>query len=308
MSSDYGFGQERWTLPAPESYVLLEGSKADGARTLKLALLELVARKYLILHTVEEPRRFGRTKSTAVLSPGSADASTATGALRSVLERYGRAETKTYPDGTVGVPVAELARAMGTGGGLSTWVRDVVLPELELRGLYAREQRKRLGLFTTTQWTPTPAGEQLRQELLSRTQQGEREFRGWVDTDPARALAFVGIAGSSVFLLDQLHPDIRRLREQQGGDTGYYGASDASSDPDEMETEPDADASDAGALEAGGLDMGGLDADAFSLDFDLGAFDGLDGAFDAIDAGVDSGTDAGGGDGGGGDGGGGGGG
>lgn len=71
-----------------------------------------------------------------------------------------------HADGTVGVPVAELARALFerypwtgwsnqvTGG----YVHAVVLFALEERGLFAFERYRRLGLFDATRWVLTPAG------------------------------------------------------------------------------------------------------------------------------------------------------
>jgi hypothetical protein len=270
--------------------VLLEGPSADGKRALKLALLELVARRRLAVVNVEEQKRFGRTKRTAVLrSTGSAGR--LSGSLASGMGHFDRTPQHTYPDGTAGVPVADVARTIAKDGGLSGWVKRVVLPELQVRGLYEQQQRKFLGIFTRTSWERTPAGEQVRADLVRRTKEGERGFRDWVDTDPARALAFVGVAGSSLLLMDALHPDIRRLREQAASDSGVYFAA---GDGDDAERDEEM-ADDVGVEGTGALDLG-----SFDFDLDLGSFDAIDSAFDAIDAGVDSGGNGGGGDGGGG--------
>ncbi len=286
---DDGFPRTRWELPAAESFALLEGPSADGKRALKLALLELVARTRLAVVNVEEAKRFGRIKHTAVLR-STGGAGRLAGSLASVMDHYDRTPKHSYRDSTVGIPVTELARAVAEDGGLSGWIKRVVMPELQIHGLYDQQTRKALGIFTRTSWERTAAGEQARDDLVRRIGQGERGFRDWVDTDPARALAFVGVAGSSLLLMDALHPDIRRLREQTAANSGASVASGGESSADRDETVNDI------TLDS----TEGLDADAFDLDLDLGAFDSLDSAFAAIDAGVDSGGD-GGGDGGGGD-------
>ena len=42
-----GWGESRWELTAPESYVLVYGPKSGGSRVFKLALMQLVAGKCL---------------------------------------------------------------------------------------------------------------------------------------------------------------------------------------------------------------------------------------------------------------------
>ena len=127
---------------------------------------------------------------------------------------------------------------------------------------------------------------------------GEERFGQWVDGDPAQALAFLGVAGSSVLLMSPLHPDIRRLHERhraEGADAASVGVypiiGDVSNNYD-LGDEP------------GNL-LSGCDFGAFDLD--LSVFYALDSVFSAIDSGVDSGGgdggwggDRGGGDGGGG--------
>ncbi len=98
----------------------------------------------------------------------------------------------------------------------------------------------------------------------------------WVDDAPAQALAFLGFAGSSSLLMEGLHPDLRRLREQRHTEAGAYLGAEGN--------DPEAGWGDT----LNDLDLGALD---------LSVLDGLDGALSAIDAAVGSG---GGGDGGGG--------
>lgn len=279
---DDGFPRTRWELPGAESFVLLEGPSTDGKRAMKLALLELVARRRLAVVNVEESKRFGRTKHTAVLRSTEGTGQLA-GSLASVMDHYDRNPKHSYRDGTVGIPVADLAQAIAQDEGPSGWVKRVLLPELQIHGLYEQQTRRALGILTRTSWERTTAGELARADLVRRTGQGERGFRDWVDTEPALALAFVDVAGSSLLLMDAFHPDIRRLREQTATNSGASLASGGESSADRDETVND--------ITLDGTE--GLDADEFDLD--IGAFDSLDSAFAAIDAGVDSGGDGGGG-------------
>ena len=72
-----------------------------------------------------------------------------------------------------------------------------------------------LGTFKDSPRETTRAGEATRAELAGSRFLGKEQFHRWVDSDPAQALAFLGLAGSSVPLMKELHPDIRRLRERE---------------------------------------------------------------------------------------------
>jgi hypothetical protein len=260
-----GAGTDRWDLTAPESWVLLNGPKADS-QPFKLGLTELMARGALRL--IESKGRFG--KKTVLLADGLRASAPNEAALRALWELYRRGSTKTTPDGT-GVPVDQLARsAKSTFGSVGGYVHRAVLPGLVERGLFEKKEGRFLFVFPKTSYELTPSGQAKRSELEGVIARGKESFAGWVNDDPARAVAFVGAAGAAVLLAPALFPDMRRLH-QSGVESGYVSDSDFSS------------------------------AD---FDFDLGAFDSLDSAFDAIDSGVDAGdggSDGGGGDGGGGD-------
>ncbi|MBA4115553.1 MAG: hypothetical protein H0X71_03775 [Rubrobacter sp.] len=170
------------------------------------------------------------------------------------------------------------------------------MPALANRGLYQRRERRVLGLFKVSRWHITRTGEAARADLEGGRSLGREQFHRWVDSEPTRALAFLGLAGSSVLLMEDLHPDIRRLRDQEyageeaaayGGVTGIHGGLPETSE------EGSGDAAGDPALDLG------------ALGFDLGAFDGLAAAFSSIglgvgDAGGFSGDGSGGGGGGGG--------
>jgi uncharacterized membrane protein YgcG len=323
-----------WTLTAPESFVLQEGPNASGSETFKVAVLELVSRGALRLVEVEERGAFGRVKRTSVLAPGPKPRPPTAQPLAAVWLLYSGVPLKTFPGGVVGVAVEDFARAaVRRYRSLDRYRFEEVVSSLVDRGLFAREQYRVLWLFPAQRVVVTPAGERARADLERRLALGREQFGDWVDRDPARALAFVGLAGASVLLMNPLYPEFQRLRQQLGagpttsaGDAamgatyvGPYGSGDdRPSTPEEAPGDPASIDPAASGLNIGGLDLSGLnlegiDLSNLSFDFDLSAFDSLGSAFDAIDAGVDSGggdsgggSDSGGGDSGGGDGGGGG--
>jgi hypothetical protein len=271
--------QNRWRLTAPESYVLLYGPKSGGS-ALKLALLELVARECLELVEAEERGAFGRTKRVAILRHGSGKRDPGGPPLDALVELLGSVQTEASEDGSGGVPVAELARAARKRyGRLAGYAEAEVLASLMRRGLYERWEQRFLGIFRYTRWEPTRAGVEARAELERNMSLGEERFGQWVDGDPAQALAFLGVAGSSVLLMSPLHPDIRRLHElhrAEGADAasvGVYPIIGNVSNNYDLGDEP------------GNL-LGGFDFGAFDLD--LSVFDALDSVFSAIDSGVDS--------------------
>ncbi len=278
----------RWRLTAPESCVLFYGPRVGGGQALKLALLELVARGWLELTEVEERSMFRRVRNVAVLQYGSGRQGPGGSPLDAVLELFRSLSHQQASAGGSGVPVDDFAwAARKRYDPLGGYAKAEVLPSLARRGLYERNESRFLGIFRTTRWEPTRAGSEAWTELELNMALGEERFGEWVDTDPARALAFLGATGSSVLLMNPLHPDIRRLHQRRRTEGGYaggigvYPVGVGSSDDPETGLEDLSGAFDPGAF-----------------DFDLGVFDGLDSASSAIDSGVDSG--GGGGDGGGG--------
>lgn len=272
--------RNRWGLTAPESYVLLHGPKSRASQVFKLALLELVTRGWLNLDNVEERGLLGSTKNIAVLTQGREWQRSGSRPLDAVLELFASAASPTTSREGAPVSVAPVDVLPGEQrrryGSFEKYVETEVLPALARRGLYERRERRVLKIFPVSRWEPTRAGEAARSELEQNMALGEAQFGDWVDRDPNRALAFLGLAGSSALLMSPLHPDIQRLHEEQqaGGATGYAGGAGASNTDGDTETE--------GIETVDPADLG-------ALDFDLGAFEGLADAFSAIDAGVDSG-------------------
>jgi hypothetical protein len=271
-----GWRGSHWELTAPESYVLMYGPKAGGSRPFKLALMELVVGKCLTLTDAEDSALFGLWRTNvALLAPGAWHRSLDSRSLSSLLDLLGEMLPRTTRDGNVGIPVAKFARkARRKYGWLSGYAEREVMPGLASRGFY--ERREQLGL-----WKITRTGKAARTELeRNLATYGKERLSLWVDDDPAQALAFLGFAGSSSLLMEELHPDLRRLRERRYTEAGAYLGAEGGAEGNE----PEAGWGDS----LNDLDLGALD---------LGALDGLDGTLSAIDAAVGSGE---GGDGGGG--------
>jgi hypothetical protein len=192
-------------------------------------------------------------------------------------------------------------------GSSGRFVREEIFPALEARGLYELQRKRFLGLVPYGRWGPTGAGEDARAELGRNVALGERDFGEWVDRDPNRALAYLGLMGPAVLLMTPLHENIQRLnadrRSSDAGGSGNSGGSDPEGDSGAEAGGVEAGGGefgdgDFGGGEAGGPEFGGGGFDASGLDFgglDLGAFDAIGDAFSAIDAGVDAGGDGGGG-------------
>jgi hypothetical protein len=273
--------RNRWELTAPESYALLYGPK-DARQIFKLALLELVARGHLELAETEEPGRFGRSRKAVVLRHGANRERPESRSLADVLTLFTGAVARPVGGRQTEMPVPELARSARTRyGSFEDYVETQVMPGLKRRNLFERRMRRRLGIFKTTRWEPTYAGEAAKAELAGSMTLGEEKFAEWVDREPSQALQFLGLAGSSVLLMPPLHPDIQRLREnpQYRHRDDWYAAGYVPVVGSGMaEDAPDTE----GAEDIG--DPGALDLDALSLDPG-----GLGDATSAIDSGMDSG-------------------
>jgi hypothetical protein len=278
----------RWELSAPESGVLLWGPETRAREALKLALLELVVRQVLRLVSVRERRLVIFSQTFHVLAAGSGPERPSGPALRGVLEAT--PPSRTFADGTVGATVAQWARAVvGRYQREGGYVQAEVLPALQARGLYRREQYRRLGLFQATRWALTPEGLAALTELKSLMEHARALFGLGTLVDPASVRAHFERTGAAILLLPGLFPQLR-LRREQGwegstdggfvlvdvhlGGGGERGSGDAGRPVDGEPGEPAGDP---------------FDLDALAGVFGPGPLDGLDAAFDAIDAGVDSG-------------------
>ena len=103
-----------WPLSAPESYVLLHGSRAKSIEAFKKGLLELVARDVL---TVEAPERrglfrfFTRRTSFLLRGPKMPWVHSAASPLRSIWEIYSRTSISVSPGDPRGVRIRDLRRS-----------------------------------------------------------------------------------------------------------------------------------------------------------------------------------------------------
>lgn len=259
------FGKNAWSrsrpeLTAPESYVLIYGPTAGGSRPLKLALMELIAGRRLALLDARDRGPLGLWKrSVALLAPGRDLRPPESRSLTALLDLLAKIPPKTTLDGKSGVPVTEFVReALRKYGWPGGYAESEVAPSLSSRGLY---QHASAGFRATSGWKLTRAGEAAQADLERGLELRGKRLSLWVDEDPSQALAYLGIAGSSMMLMKELHPDLRRLHEQQviNGGFGVEG----------------------GGSEAPPEDLF-KDIDLGALGFDLGALEGLDNAFSTI--------------------------
>jgi hypothetical protein len=167
----------------------------------------------------------------------------------------------------LGSAIAKFARkARRKYGWLGGYAETEVMPGLVNRGFYERGEHPGF-------WKITRAGEVARSELeRNLATHGRERLSLWVDDDPAQALAFLGVVGSSPVLIEELRTDLGCLHEQPQISSDAYLDVEGGAAGDDTEVVwrdalPD-------------LDMGALD---------LGVLDGLDGVLSAMDAAVGSG-------------------
>ena len=315
-----------WELSAPESLVLRDGRRAERKQLIKLGLLELVTRGSLRLVDATGRNVIRRPRVERVLVDGHRPLPS-TGPLAPIARAFYGAKIKTFPDGTSGRTIADLARTFAsekrTRG--DRYRDETLLPALEAKGLFRREGDRLFGILPRTRWVLMQDGQMRRAELVTMLAEGEETLGNHLLRDPREAAAALATTGAAVLLMTSAYPELEALSQRLraatssgDGGTAWMGSTGDDDAPqpspsDELSFSPsptespspepsvvEASAVDTGSLDTGSLDLGALDFG----DLDIAALDGIDSAFDAIDSGVDSGD--GGGDGGGGDGGGGG--
>jgi hypothetical protein len=212
----------RWELSAPESFVLLDGPDANGDQAFKLAVFELVGTGLLRVIDVDKTGILSQKRKTSVLARGDGGQEPGHGPLGSVWRLVQRTPQVSVPDGSMGVPITDLLTAAHEQyGSLDGFVRDEVMPELERRELYAREAYRILWLFPSTRWRLTPSGQQARDELERLIALGDERFRGWVQDDPSRAMAYTTAVGAAWLLMPAYWPLGREVYGR--GDAGWGG-------------------------------------------------------------------------------------
>ena len=283
-----GWPRSRWELSAAESYMLLYGLRTSKpSQPFKLAVLELVARRVLELVEIRHSGVFRRRK-VPVLTRG--EGATGNRVLLAVRDLYVSCGKTAFPNGVIGVEVKTLAEQAGKRYGQEKgFAQALVMKVLSEQGYYEREQRSFLGIIPYHRWTLTRTGEAAKAQLTLTMRLGESQFNRWVDREPNRALAYIGLVGPAILLMEPLHSELKRLHEVQQRPSDS-GDNTGSSIPDDDTTSGE----DTQDFDLGDLDLGGFDFDLNVLDFDFDVLDIIDDVFDSIDSGVD----AGGGDGG----------
>lgn len=208
MAISYGDWQPgRLDLGAPELYILQYGPDAKAAEVFKLALHELIGRGILKPDTLQQGS--GRTTTrTALLQRGTQTPGKLSRSLQSVMDAYGSLSAGPLREN--GVAVQELAGALRKQheGDLSQWVTDEAVATVVERGLYTREEVKRLGLFASTDYEPTREGKAAQAELEASITRAEDQFSSWASNEPARAATFLALAGPAVLLMPNLQDAI----------------------------------------------------------------------------------------------------
>jgi hypothetical protein len=287
VSSNAWWKSDRWSLCAPASYVLRNGQNASGVEAFKLGLLELVARGTLKIVKQEETSGLLRRKrEVSYVVSGSGAERPEELSLAAVFDVHTRSEARTLNDGTSAVLLADLVkRAREDFGTIQQYTHRIVLQELVGRGLFAVKPRNMLRFIRWTAYELTRQGYVVRGELEVWATTGQKELPGLVERDPAKAVAFAALAGSTVFLTASLYPELARLGDRVR-DSGYDDASSFYL------------ASSSDASTDGGFQFPQLDFGAFDFGFDFSGLDGLSDISTDIDSGVsDAGGDGGGGDG-----------
>jgi len=297
-------------LSAPEAFVLISLPRWNAPKALKLGLMGLIAQGALGIEQ-EERRGVFRSRSVPHLHVSHGLPQDLPPVAASLVRVVGFAE----PDGLMPDVVRQAVREYGRK--FVDFVRKLVGPALVARGLAEPYQRWILGLFPVNSFRRTPAGDTEKARLQNLLREA-RAIPGYLDRDPAQAVALVAALGAAVLLAEELRPHYQAIgdamRQRQVGDGGGGGdgggAGDGGGSASDGGTFGPGDTPhnghgqfDPGALDfsggvdfGGGLDFGSIDFSAF----DAGAFDSFDAGFS--DAGGDGGGDGGGGDGGGGDG------
>jgi hypothetical protein len=238
----------QWRLPAAESQVLLAGPTTPNEWAIKLALKELVLRRVLSVRTVRVRRFRVLRKDVDILVDGKFRNVPVSGPLQRMLSVF--PQPTFYGNGISGVPIQsaalEVMRWYRAGGG---YVEAEVLPELRRLGLF--EQRLENGL---PRWRLTPEGEEALVELRALMQTGREQFPRWVETDRARTMEFVGIAGPALLLLGNPIQWIWvLLMESLSGDQSLaMPGADPFPDPQALESRTDSDGGDRGVVVGGG--------------------------------------------------------
>jgi hypothetical protein len=248
-------------LTVAEALVLREPNKQQGRAALKLTLIDMLARGALVLRRKERKILLGGFLKAEYLQ-------VAPDAVRRVPNRpHVRAvlnvltNVRAEKGATIGQIVAKARQRFGADfAGFQT---KHVLPALVGRGLLEGYKARVLLLFSTTLYRHTPEGTAVLRHIEEQIAQA-RAIPDFLDRDPAHAAALA--LGSMLLLVEELKPHYSRV---------------------------------SAALHARATDSGGVEEELWGLvtspgdfdspfNFNLDAFDALDGGMDAFASGFDA--------------------
>lgn len=221
---------KEWTLPAPDSYVLLNGTDNLDGEPFRLAVTELVAGGYLKIIQVEEPRLLGK-RQRHVLTPGEERGRPDALSLAAVWDLLHSnlvqlSYRRSFPGGVTGVDIGDFARAAAEQfGSLVEYARRVVVPALLREGLLEERTGKILWVIPTSRIVLTAAGQAKRQELQQLMWLAQGQSQGWAANDPMMGMQYMMLAGGAMFLMPALLPDFQQIRESASpGELGAVGS------------------------------------------------------------------------------------
>jgi hypothetical protein len=264
---------QRWTLPAPESQVLLTGPETPNNWAIKLALKELVLRRVLSVRTVEERRFWVLRRQVSILIPGTHRNDPVSQPLQAVLDVL--PQNTVYQDHIHGVPIRsaaiEVIRWYRAGGG---YVEAEVLPELRRQGLY--------DLYPDaggSRWRLTPKGEGALVQVRELMATGRESFPTWVESDRDRATDFVRMAGPAVLLLGSPVPWIWILTMEtlSGDESMALPWADPLAEPLPRDLESATASGGSWTVEVGSADGDPLPGELIDREVDAATDDGGDG-------------------------------
>ena len=220
----------RWQPTAPESHVLSYRGGAWPTEPVRLAVTELVVRRILSTVEVDPSGRRRKGKRWALVN-GPNSKQSVEPPLDVVLELiHGvpretiqvRREGSTIALAREGVLVADLHRAVRKAfKPLDAYRERHVAPALVDRGLLEvtlpREGRR------ATEFDWTAAGREADAQLQRWLELGANHLADWVQSDPARALAFTREAGSAVLLMRDRYPELEALSRRGGAGFAEVG-------------------------------------------------------------------------------------
>jgi hypothetical protein len=246
----------RWELTAPESHVLSYRGGSFRAEAIRLAVVELVARRIL---RVEDRSLVGGPAVHQAVEPP----------LEVVLEVF--RETRRRP-GRDDVLVKDFRRALTKRFRNADRYRELhVAPALVERGLLEETRPRRRGRAAEFDWTD--AGREADAQLTRWLELGRDQLASWVRSDPMRASSFTREAGSAVLLMSDQYPELEELSRREGFGFADAGGAEAFTLGQAGGVHHHAPLD----LGGGGLDLGGLD---FGGLFDAGGLGDFGGGGD----------------------------